>query len=419
MLIDEVLIKVCAGRGGNGCISFHREKYRPLGGPDGGDGGKGGDVIFRGNLNLKNLRDIQKRRYYKAENGRPGEGNNKKGKDGENLIIEVPLGTQIYDVGSQNLIADIIEDKEEVVVAYGGKGGRGNSSFANSRNRAPRFAQEGEEGEIKELKLILKLIAEVGIIGYPNVGKSTLLKALSRAKPKIADYPFTTLSPNLGVVNIEGETTFTVADMPGIIEGASQGSGLGYRFLRHIERVYLILHVVEANDPQAITKYNLLNQELRNYDEKLLNKPQIIVVNKIDLLKDKEIINKLKRNFSKIEREVVFVSGLLGKNIKDLIRKIKLRLEKIPKSLEKKRKTSYKEYKIEEAFRIYRKDDYFILESKRLERLIKEIEFKDLSQGEYWHQIIDKMGINKALKEKGAKEGDLVKIGEFEFEFYP
>lgn len=418
MFVDQIEIKICAGNGGAGCVSFHREKYRPLGGPDGGNGGKGGDVVFKGNSNLKTLRDIQDKKYYQAESGKDGQENNKHGRDGKNILMEVPLGTQVYDINTKELIADIVEDKEEVIIAFGGKGGKGNANFATSTKQAPKFAQKGQPGEIKNLQLVLKFIAEVGIIGYPNAGKSTLLSQLTSAKPKIADYPFTTLIPNLGVIK-RGEIIYTIADLPGIIEGASTGYGLGDRFLRHIERTKILLHIIEVTDPEAIKKYHILNKELKAYSDELSKKPQLLIGNKIDLIDD-EIIKELEREFQKIKKEIIFVSALLGKNIDSLIDKINEILNKIPSPPKKiTPRLKYKEYKVKPTYKIYKKGEYFVIESAKLEEIIQNFSFENLAEASHWHQTVEKLGINKTLKEMGAKEGDLIKIGAFEFEFYP
>lgn len=419
MFVDQIEIKVCAGNGGAGCVSFHREKYKPLGGPDGGDGGRGGDIVFKGNSNLKTLRDIQDKKYYQAENGKDGQGNNKHGRDGKNILIEVPLGTQIYDINTKELIADIVEDKEKITIALGGKGGKGNANFATSIRQTPKFAKRGQPGEVKNLQLVLKFIADVGIIGYPNVGKSTLLSQLTSAKPKIADYSFTTLIPNLGVIK-RGEVNYTIADLPGIIEGASTGCGLGDRFLRHIERTKMLLHVIEVTDLEAIKKYHILNKELKAYSDELTKKPQLLVGNKIDLLNDDKTIKEFKKKFQKIKKEITFISAFLGKNIDSLIDKINEILNKIPPQPKKiTPKLKYKEYKVKPTYKICKKDKYFVIESAKLEKIIQDFSFENLSETSYWHQTVEKLGINKTLKEMGAKEGDLIKIGAFEFEFYP
>ncbi len=322
MFIDHAQIVVQAGKGGNGCISFRREKYIPFGGPDGGDGGKGGNIIIWANEGLITLLDIQKKRYYKASKGVHGKGSNCYGKDGEDCIIEVPVGTQVFDGDTNELLCDLIQHNQNVIVAYGGIGGKGNSHFATSTNQAPRFAQEGKEGEKRLLNLELKLIAQVGLIGFPNVGKSTLLSKISNAKPKIADYPFTTLYPNLGMTKLNEWTSITVADIPGLVKDAHKGFGLGDRFLRHIERTNLLIHILDiSQDP--IFQYNTLNEELKSYSENLTKKRQIVVINKIDIPGSDEKFKEIKQYFASLGIKPVPISALMKQGIDELIEKIR------------------------------------------------------------------------------------------------
>ncbi|MCL6466231.1 MAG: GTPase ObgE [candidate division WOR-3 bacterium] len=281
--VDEAVIYVRAGDGGNGCVSFRREKFVPRGGPDGGDGGDGGSVVLVGDEHLQTLADFVYRRRYQAKRGQHGMGKNRHGKSGEDIILPVPLGTDVYDAISNEKLGEVVKPGERLVVAKGGKGGRGNSHFATPVDRAPRKAEPGMPGEERTLRLILRLLADIGLVGLPNAGKSTLLKALTAAKPKIADYPFTTIAPNLGVLNT-GQFRFTVADMPGIIAGAHQGKGLGLRFLRHIERTKMILYVVDGSRGQLEEDFYLLQEELKLYNSELLKKPAVLVINKIDLI---------------------------------------------------------------------------------------------------------------------------------------
>lgn len=284
--IDEAIITAQSGDGGSGCVSFRREKYVPKGGPDGGDGGKGGDVVFRATLSRRTLQQFRFKRLFKAPDGGPGQGRQKAGRQGENLVIEVPLGTLIFDLESGQLLKDLAGDDEAFRVARGGRGGLGNTHFKSATNRTPRFAQPGEPGETRSLKLELKLLADVGLIGLPNAGKSTLIRAISAARPKTADYPFTTLTPNLGVVSVAGAEPFVVADIPGLIDGAHQGAGLGHRFLKHIERTRLLVHLIDASglDPEhPLEAFETINRELRLYKLELAHKPQLVVLNKMDL----------------------------------------------------------------------------------------------------------------------------------------
>jgi GTP-binding protein len=318
--VDEVEIFVKAGKGGDGCVAFRREKFVPKGGPWGGDGGKGGDVILRAVRNKKTLIDFYFQKHFFAENGENGSSNNKKGKDGEDLIIEVPCGTVVKEIknGEEKVIADLVNEGDTVIVAKGGKAGLGNTHFKSPTNQAPRIATKGEEGEEKIIKLELKLIADVGIIGYPNSGKSTLLSKISKARPKIADYPFTTIEPNLGVVDAGDFRSFVVADIPGLIEGASKGKGLGIKFLKHIERTKILVHLIDMSENDIINRYENLRNELRNYSSKLIEKKEIVVGNKIDLEESKKNIEKAKEYF----KDIIFISALKGDGIKDLLERI-------------------------------------------------------------------------------------------------
>jgi GTP-binding protein len=317
--IDEVFITVQSGDGGRGCVSFRREKFVPRGGPDGGDGGKGGDIIMQSTSRRRTLYPFRFRRQFKAQNGAHGQGKQKTGKNGENLIIELPPGTLVSDAETQELLKDFTAPGESIVIARGGRGGQGNSRFKTSINRAPRFAQPGEEGQFRKLKLELKLLADVGIIGLPNAGKSTLISVLSSATPKIADYPFTTLNPILGVVQPDQEESFVVADIPGLIEGAHKGAGLGHRFLRHIERTRILIHLVDASsiDPQKpLASYATINEELAQYNPLLMEKPQIFVLNKMDIPGTEKIAEIVQAAVKDIQ--VMRISAAARKGIEDL-----------------------------------------------------------------------------------------------------
>ncbi|MCX8082648.1 MAG: GTPase ObgE [bacterium] len=315
--IDEAKIWVKAGDGGDGCVAFRREKYIPKGGPSGGNGGKGGDVIFRAKKDIRTLIDFHYRQHFKAEKGRNGEGNNREGKSGEDLVVPVPVGTIISEIKDDKeiFLIDLSQDGMEYIVAKGGKGGRGNASFKSSTNQAPRKATPGEKGEEKYLKLELKLLADAGIIGYPNAGKSTLISKVSSARPKIADYPFTTLEPHLGVVNLGEFRSFVIADIPGIIEGASEGKGLGHKFLRHIERTKVLIHIIDLSVPDAMKRYYNIREEIERYSKNLSEKPEVIAGNKIDLDVSKENIKILKEKFS----DIYFISALTGEGLKELM----------------------------------------------------------------------------------------------------
>ncbi|MEW6616083.1 MAG: GTPase ObgE [Thermodesulfobacteriota bacterium] len=326
--IDEVKIFVKSGDGGRGCVSFRREKFVPKGGPDGGDGGKGGDIILEASTRLSTLLDLQYQQHYLAKRGVHGKGKNQHGKDAPDLIITVPVGTLVKDEDN-TVIKDLISEGERVTVAKGGRGGKGNARFATSTNRTPRYAEEGERGKETWLKLELKLLADVGIIGLPNTGKSTLISKISAAKPKIADYPFTTLIPTLGVVAYGDYKSFVIADIPGLIKGANLGAGLGTRFLRHIEKTSLLLHLIdisEANHRDSIDDFNTINNELALYSPSLANKPQIIAINKMDISESKDNFPMVKERFKRLGIEIFPISAITGKGIKPLIDHIAKRL---------------------------------------------------------------------------------------------
>jgi GTP-binding protein len=324
MFVDKVKIYVKAGDGGDGAVAFLREKYKPYGGPAGGDGGKGGDVILMATSKKLTLYDFKYKRHFRAPNGERGRGKNQHGKDAQDLTLEVPIGTVVIDAESGQVICDLTQEGQMCVVAKGGKGGRGNAHFATPTNQAPKYAEKGQKGEERWLLLELKLIADVGIIGLPNAGKSTLISKLTKAKPKIADYPFTTLSPVLGVMELEDTNRIALADIPGLIEGASQGKGLGLEFLRHIERTKLLLHLLDVSDQRQIEPleaFQIVNSEMEKYNPKLLRKKQIVVGTKIDILSDRKILNELKKEFAKMGYMFIPVSSITGEGM-DTLKKV-------------------------------------------------------------------------------------------------
>lgn len=332
MFIDRVKIKVKAGDGGNGVTAFRREKFVPRGGPSGGNGGRGGDLWLESDEGLNTLLHLRYNPEHKAERGHHGEGSNRYGKDGEDITVKVPVGTQVFDVETEQLLYDFTEPGQRFLAAKGGRGGFGNSHFATSTNRAPRYHQEGGIGDESELQLELKLIADVGLVGFPNAGKSTLISVISAAKPKIADYPFTTLEPNLGVVDLGEYKTFVVADIPGLIEGASEGAGLGLKFLRHVERTKLILHLVDVSsisgrDP--VEDYEIINRELANYNQDLATRPQIIVATKIDALDEPERLENLRERAQADGREFLEISAVTNTGTKELVSAVAKRLEEV------------------------------------------------------------------------------------------
>lgn len=330
--VDQVKIDVKAGDGGRGCVSFRREKFIPMGGPDGGDGGRGGDVVFIVDSGLSTLLDYRYMRHYRAQNGASGMGKNMHGKSGERLELRVPPGTLIYDDESGEVLADLTSENTELLLLKGGQGGRGNARFATSTNRAPRHAQPGIAGDEKNLRLELKLLADVGLVGLPNAGKSTLIAAISAARPKIADYPFTTLIPNLGVVRYGGYKTLVVADIPGLIAGASQGQGLGTRFLRHVERTDLFLHLVDLSCMQqgdAFDNFQMINNELRQHDESMALKPQLVVLTKIDVPEVREQIDEYREHFDALGYPVMAISAVTGEGVKELVYALGSQLERL------------------------------------------------------------------------------------------
>ena len=331
--LDETVITVKSGDGGRGCVSFRREKYIPKGGPNGGDGGNGGSIIVRATRRLNTLNDYSSRKHFRAQNGEPGRGKSQSGKDGEDLIIQVPLGTTLEDPNSDQVIADLVHDDQEIILAQGGKGGKGNQHFATSTNRAPRNAQPGLPGEQRRIRFSLKFLADVGLIGLPNAGKSTLLSRLSTARPKVGSYPFTTLFPNLGIMAPDDERKLVIADIPGLIEGASKGRGLGHRFLKHIERTTLLLHLLDITyqpDHDILEDFYMLRDEMRTYRLSLTQKPQVVVINKMDLYSTEyRDLGKLGKSLKELDLDYLPVSALTGEGIEELKRMI---LEKCEQS---------------------------------------------------------------------------------------
>jgi len=421
MFVDKAEISVKAGKGGNGSVSFHREKYVSAGGPDGGDGGRGGSIIINVDTNISTLMDFRYKSKYVAENGSDGMGKNKTGKDGKDVTIRVPNGTVIRDKETNAVIVDMSGEKTHKLVK-GGSGGWGNKHFATATRQAPRFAKAGLPGEELDVVLELKLLADVGLVGYPNVGKSTLLSVVSKANPKIADYHFTTLFPNLGVVYAADGNSFILADIPGIIEGASEGAGLGHDFLRHIDRCRLIIHVVdisgfEGRDP--MTDFETINEELRKYSPELIDRPQIVAANKSDIAQDKELIEKFK-NYVKERGHTVFeLSAATNKGIKELIDKTTAELSKLPPVVyyeseytpKQKLKGSPEELVIENF------DDVWTIEGEWIERLMQNVNFSDYESRMFFDRILRSNGVFKRLEELGIKDGDTVSIYNMEFDF--
>ncbi|KYH28547.1 MULTISPECIES: GTPase ObgE [Clostridium] len=422
MFIDVAKIFVKSGDGGDGAISFRREKYVPLGGPDGGDGGDGGSVILVADRNLTTLLDFTYRRKYVAEKGQNGSGSKSSGKKGEDLYIKVPMGTVVRDTKTNKIMVDLSHDGDSYVVARGGKGGKGNYHFATPTRQAPNFAEPGMPGEEREITLEIKLLADVGLVGFPNVGKSTLLSMVSKARPKIANYHFTTLKPNLGVVKVEGVPPFVMADIPGIIEGASEGVGLGFDFLRHIERTRLLIHVVdisgiEGRDP--VEDFKKINEELKNYSVKLWDRPQIIAANKSDMLYDEEVFENFKNELNKMGYDKIFkISAATNEGVNELIKEAARILSTIPvKDLEIDPEEMYVEEEKRFTYDIRVEDGVYIIEGSFVDRLLRSVNVNDPDSLRYFQKVLKSKGIIDELKEMGIKDGDLVRLNDFEFEF--
>lgn len=421
MFTDYVKIIAKAGNGGNGAISFRREKYVAAGGPDGGDGGKGGDIYFEVDPDSNTLIDFRYNKKFKAESGKNGEGAHKYGKSGEDLYIKVPIGTIVRDAKTNKVLADLSEPGQKTLILSGGRGGKGNSHFATSTRQAPRFAQDGEKGEEKELILELKLLADVGLIGFPNVGKSTFLSMTTSATPKIADYHFTTLEPNLGVVKTEYGDSFVIADIPGIIEGASEGTGLGIQFLRHIERTRLLLHVIDVSGSEGrnpADDFYKINSELKKYSEKLSRRKQIIVANKIDVMQDEELYKELEKVAKENDIEIFKISAATNTGISELIKHVSEVLKTLPKEnlidVEDKKLYTLED---EEEYTIEKEDGMFVIKGEAVERVMRRVNIADNESLYYFQKCLEELGVNERLKKMGVKEGDIVKISDYELEW--
>ena len=421
MFIDKAVIKIKAGDGGNGAVAFHREKYITSGGPDGGDGGKGGDIVFQVDDNLSTLADFKYKRKYKAPNGADGQGGRRNGRKAEDLIIKVPRGTLIKEKESGTLMADMSTD-ESFIAAKGGKGGWGNSHFATSTRQTPRFAKGGAPGEEWEVVLELKLLADVGLLGFPNVGKSSFISVVSQAKPIIADYHFTTITPVLGVVSLGEGSSFVIADIPGLIEGASEGVGLGHAFLRHVDRCRMLVHIVdvagsEGRDP--IEDFEKINLELERFNPELAERPQIVVANKIDLA-EPEQLQRFKEYIEDKGYEYFEMCAPISEGTKEVINAVAAKLQTLP---------PVKQYESEEipldtllakqntGFTITVEDDVYIVEAEWLIKILCRTDLDDYESLQYFQRVLISSGIIDALREKGIQEGDIVSIYDFEFEF--
>ena len=422
MFVDEVTIDLIAGDGGNGCMAFRREKYVEMGGPFGGNGGKGSNIVFAVDEGLNTLLDLRYKKLIRGNKGANGEGKGKHGANAEDVIVRVPLGTVITDAETGLVIADLVKKDDSVIAAYGGRGGRGNIAFATRSNPAPSFAENGEPGEVRRVKIELKLLADVGLVGMPSVGKSTIISKISASKAKIAAYHFTTLSPNLGVVKTKDNRSFVVADMPGLIEGASLGGGLGDKFLRHIERTRVLAHVIdmsawEGRDPYS--DYTIINKELESFNKKMMLKPQVIVANKMDVPGAKENLEEFKKKVKDVE--IFEVSAMNNEGMDNLLIHLADMLDNIEKLplYEDEEIESHVLYKFEreQPFTITHEGNEWVIRGKEVEKLLKMTRFTSDEAANRFANKLRKMGIDDKLRELGAQEGDTIRILDFEFQY--
>ncbi|MFF2480540.1 GTPase ObgE [Paenibacillus sp. NPDC058071] len=432
MFVDKAKIFVKGGDGGNGIVSYRREKYVPEGGPAGGDGGRGGSVIFRVDEGLRTLMDFRYQKHFKGPAGERGKVKSMHGASAEDMIVRIPPGTVIVDDDTQEIIGDMTRHGQEVIVARGGRGGRGNIRFATINNPAPDIAENGEEGEERWVTLELKVMADVGLVGFPSVGKSTLLSVVSGAKPKIGAYHFTTITPNLGVVDVGDDRSFVMADLPGLIEGAHEGIGLGHEFLRHVERTRVIIHVLdmagsEGRDP--FEDWQKINEELVLYNEKLAHRPQIIAANKMDMPESEDNLELFKQQLAEFndgkEYQIIPISSLTKKGVQELLYKAADTLEQVPEEVDieevkdvAERKVYTYEKRQESTFTIRREDEIFVVEGATIENYLKRMNMNSYDAIMRFAQIMRKMGVDAALRKKGAKDGDTVQIANFTFEFF-
>lgn len=421
MFVDEVLMTVEAGSGGNGCMAYRREACVPMGGPFGGNGGKGSDIIFKADSGLKTLIDLRYQKKIKGNNGQNGEGKNKYGSNSEDLVIKVPIGTTVKDADTGVVIADLTKNGETATIAYGGRGGRGNVSLSSKNNPCPSYAENGEPGEVRKIRVELRMIADVGLVGMPSVGKSTILSMISNANPKIADYHFTTLSPNLGVVKTK-DNTFVVADLPGLIEGASLGAGLGHKFLKHVERTKIIAHVVDMAGTEGRNPYDdyvAIRKELESFSPKLLTKKEIIIANKMDGENARENLEEFKKKIN--NKDIFEVTALINDGLDEVINKLSVLTKEIGDEelysedvIES--HVLYK-FKKEKPFTIIKDKDVYVIKGDTVEKLFRMTNFNTEESYERFSNKLRRMGIDEELEKMGIKEGDTVRIFDFEFEW--
>ena len=420
MFVDEVIVELTAGRGGDGCMAFRREKYVAMGGPFGGNGGKGGDIIFKVDEGLRTLIDLRYQKHIKASSGENGQGKNKNGKNALDMIVKVPLGTTIKDNETGAIIGDLTKNGEEVIVAYGGRGGRGNVTLATRSNPCPSYCEYGEPGENRKVKVELRMLADVGLVGLPSVGKSTILSMVTNANPKIASYHFTTLSPNLGVVTSE-DYSYTIADLPGLIEGASDGLGLGHKFLKHIERTKIIAHIIDMSGIEGRNPYEdylTIRKELENFSPKLIQKPEIIIANKMDIEASKENLEKFKQ---KVKVPIYEVSAIQNKGLDEVLKALKELVKNtkdevlFPEEVQESH-VLYK-FKKEKPFTIIKENNTYIIKGATVEKLFQMTNFNTEESFFRFSSKLRKMGIDDELEKMGIEEGDIVKILDYEFEY--
>lgn len=420
MFVDEVIVNLYAGRGGDGCMAFRREKYIPMGGPFGGNGGKGGDIIFKADEGLRTLIDLRYQKHIKANVGANGQGKNKNGKSADDTIVKVPLGTTIKDYETGVVIADLTKNNQEVVVAFGGRGGYGNVTLATKDNPCPSFCERGEPGEERKVIVELRMLADVGLVGLPSVGKSTILSMITNANPKIASYHFTTLSPNLGVVSTD-DYSYTVADLPGLIEGASEGAGLGHKFLRHIERTKIIAHVIDMSGSEGRDPYQdylSIRKELENFSEKLLKKPEIIIANKMDIEGSKDNLIKFKEH---VKEPIYEISAINNKGldtvINELLNLVKNTKDEVLFDEDIQESHVLYEFKVTKPFSISKDNKVYVISGEKVEKMFKMTNFNTEEALVRFSNKLRKMGLDEELEKMGINDGDIVRIMDYEFEW--
>ena len=423
MFVDYTKIYIKSGDGGKGAITFRREKYVASGGPDGGDGGKGGDIYFMVDPDANTLVDFRYNRRFQAQNGQDGSGSHCTGKSGEDLYIKVPLGTIVKDAETGDVVADLSKPGQVELILPGGRGGKGNSHFATSTRQAPRFAGSGEKGIEKEVILELKSLADVGLLGFPNAGKSTFLSVVTAARPKIANYQFTTLNPNLGVVKTNNGESFVIADIPGIIEGASEGVGLGIQFLRHVERTRLLLHLIDVSGVEGrnpVDDFYAINKELKKYSEKLSKRKQILVATKMDIVQDETLYKELEKLAKEKNIEIYKISSATGQGIKELMTRVSELLKELPKEelIDITQRKVYTLDEKDEGFEITRKDGMIVVDGPAVRKLMSRVNLEDNESFYYFQKCLEKLGVNDALKKAGVQEGDTVVIVDWQLEWY-